>query len=33
MMEINVDLFQLFINILIKKTSGGTVENEIISNK
>ena len=33
MMDINVDLFQCFINFLIKKTSGGTVKNQFISNK
>ena len=31
--DINVDFFQWFINFLIKKTSSGTVKNEIISNK
>ena len=30
MMDINVDLLQWFINFLIKKSSGATVENEII---
>ena len=29
-MDINVDLLQWFINFLIKKSSGGTVKNEII---
>ena len=29
-MDINVDLLQWFINFLIKKSSGATVENEII---
>ena len=33
MMEINVHLLQWFINILIKKRSGGAVKNEIVSNK
>ena len=33
MMDINLDLLQWFINFLIKKTSTGTVKNEIISNK
>ena len=32
-MDINVNLLQQFVNFLIKKTSGGTVKNEIISNK
>ena len=32
MMHTNVDLLQQFINFLIRKTSGGTVKNEIISN-
>ena len=32
-MDINVDLLQWFINFLIKKTSGGTIKNEVISNK
>ena len=30
MININVDLLQWFINFLIEKASGGTVENEII---
>ena len=29
-MDINVDLLQWFINFLMKKSSGGTVKNEII---
>ena len=29
-MDVNVDLLQWFINFLIKKSSGGTVKNEII---
>ena len=33
MMDINVELLQWLINVLIKKTSGETVKNEIISNK
>ena len=33
MMDVNADLLQWFTNFLIKKTSGGTVENENISNK
>ena len=33
MLKINGDLFQWFINFLIKKTLGGTVKNENISNK
>ena len=33
MMDINVDLLQWSIHFLIKSTSGGTVKNEIISNK
>ena len=33
MMDIDVELLQWLINFLIKKTSGGTVKNEIISNK
>ena len=33
MMDINVDLLQCSIHFLIKSTSGGTVKNEIISNK
>ena len=32
-MEINVHLLQWFINILIKKRSGGALKNEIVSNK
>ena len=32
-MDINVDLLQWSINLLIKKTSSGTVKSEIISNK
>ena len=32
MIDINADLLQQFIIFLIKKTSGGTVKNEIISN-
>ena len=32
-MGINVGLLQWFIKFLIKNTSGGTVKNEIISNK
>ena len=30
MMDINVDLLQWLINFLMKKSSGGTVKNEII---
>ena len=33
LMDINVELLQWFINVLIKKTYGATVKNEIISNK
>ena len=33
MMDINVDLLQWSINFYIKKTSGGTIKNKIISNK
>ena len=33
MMDINVDLLYKFIRFLIKKTSGWTVKNEIISNE
>ena len=33
MMDINADLPEWFINFLTKKTSGGTVKNENISNK
>ena len=33
MMDINVDLLYKFISFLIKKTSGGTIKKEIISNK
>ena len=33
MMDINVELLQWLINVLIKKTSGETLKNEIISNK
>ena len=33
MMDTNTDLLQWFINFLNRKTSGGTVKNEIISNK
>ena len=33
MMDINVGMFQWFIKFFHKKTSGGTVNNEIISNK
>ena len=33
MMDINVELLQWLINVLIKKTSGETVKNEIVSNK
>ena len=33
MMDINVVLFQWFINFLIKKTSGSGIKNENISNK
>ena len=33
MMDINVDLLQLFINFLIKGSYGGTDKDEIISNK
>ena len=33
MMDINIDLFQQFIFFLVKKTSGGPVKNENISNK
>ena len=32
MMDINVDLLKWFINVLIKKNSGGTVKNEKMSN-
>ena len=32
-MDINVDLLQWSINFYIKKTSGGTIKNKIISNK
>ena len=32
-MDINVELLQWLINVLIKKTSGETLKNEIISNK
>ena len=32
-MDINVYLLQLFINFLIKKTSGSGIKNENISNK
>ena len=32
-MDISVDLFQWSINVLLKKTSGGTVKDEIMSNK
>ena len=33
MMDIKVAMRQWFVNLLIKKTSGETVKNEIISNK
>ena len=33
LVDINVELLQWFINFLIKKTAGGIVKNEIISNK
>ena len=33
MVGINMDRLQWFINFLIKKTSGGIVKNQIISNK
>ena len=33
MMNINLDLLQWFINFSIKKNSGGTFKNEVISNK
>ena len=33
MIDINMDLLQCFINLLIQKSSGGTVKNETISNK
>ena len=33
MMDINMDLLQWFINFLIKKSSGGEIKNEIMSNK
>ena len=33
MMDINVDLLQWSINFYIRKTSGGTIKNKIISNK
>ena len=33
MMDINLDLLQWFINFSIKKNSGGTFKNEVISNK
>ena len=33
MRDINVKLPQWIINFLIKKTSGGRIENKIISNK
>ena len=32
-MDINVDLLQWFISFFDKKASGGTVKNEIVSNK
>ena len=32
-MDINMELFQRFINFFNKKTSSGTVKNKIISNK
>ena len=33
MMDINVGLLQRFTSFLIKNPSGGTIKNEIISNK
>ena len=30
MMDINVDLLQWFINVLVKKTSGGAIKNETV---
>ena len=33
MMDISVDLLQLFYKCFDKKTSGGTVKNELIANK
>ena len=33
MMDINVDVLQWFTNFMIKKTFGGSVNNEIMSNQ
>ena len=32
-MDINVDVLQWLINVLIKRSSSGAIENEIISNR
>ena len=32
-MDINLDLLQMVYNVFVKKTAGGAIKNEIMSNK